>query len=105
MEGRVINLAGKTTLRELASLMERCDLVVTNDSGPLHMAGALGKPVVALFGPTVEEFGFTPLNNQSLVLSKDLPCRPCSLHGSNRCPLGHHHCMNTIQPDEVFEAV
>ena len=112
MEDRVINLVGKTSLRELAALLERCNLVITNDSGPLHMASALGRPVVALFGPTVEEFGFTPYHNwnskfkiQSIVISRDLPCQPCSLHGSQRCPLGHHNCMNLITPEEVFDSI
>ena len=112
MEEGVSNFVGKTSLRELASLLEQCHLVVTNDSGPLHMATALGRPVVALFGPTVEEFGFTPYDNRrsefevrSIVLSKDLSCRPCSLHGSHHCPLGHHNCMNFITSDEVFGAV
>ncbi|MCH7760178.1 lipopolysaccharide heptosyltransferase II [candidate division TA06 bacterium] len=112
MEEEVNNFVGKTSLRELAALLDQCHLVVTNDSGPLHMATALGRPVVALFGPTVEEFGFTPYDNQSsefevrsIVLSKDLSCRPCSLHGSHHCPLGHHNCMNFITSDEVFGAV
>ena len=108
MKEEVRNFVGKTTLRELAALLEQCHLVLTNDSGPLHIASALGKPVVVLFGPTVEEFGFTPYGGEqtslSVTLSKDLPCRPCSLHGSERCPLGHHNCMNLITPDEVFHA-
>jgi heptosyltransferase-2 len=109
MDENVINLVGKTSLRELALILDRCEIIVSNDSGPLHMARGLGKPVVALFGPTVEEFGFSPYDTgetfSSVTLSKELPCRPCSLHGSARCPLVHHNCMNLIKSDEVFEAV
>jgi heptosyltransferase-2 len=123
MDEDVFNLVGKTSLRELVLILDRCGIIISNDSGPLHMARGLGKPVVALFGPTVEEFGFSPYDvggtslpdrppadeagqaGQSLTLSKELPCRPCSLHGSARCPLVHHNCMNLIKFDEVFEAV
>jgi heptosyltransferase-2 len=71
----------------------------------MHMATAVGTPVVALFGPTVRQFGFTPYRARATILERPLDCRPCSAMGGPRCPLGHHRCLGEITPDEVFEAV
>jgi len=93
------------TLRQMASVLALCKAVVTNDSGPMHLATAVGKPVLALFGPTVEAFGFFPLGERNVVLERDLPCRPCSLHGTEKCPEGHFKCMREITAGEVLGAV
>ncbi|MBN1825940.1 MAG: glycosyltransferase family 9 protein [Candidatus Eisenbacteria bacterium] len=81
-------------------------LLITNDSGPMHVAGAVGTPVIALFGPTVPELGFGPAGEKDVVLSLDLECRPCSLHGGDRCPLPDrsHTCMTGLDADRVVEA-
>ena len=71
----------------------------------MHMATAVGTPVVALFGPTVRQFGFFPYRARALVLERELPCRPCSYHGGPACPLGHHRCLRDISPDEVARGV
>ncbi len=99
------SLAGQTTLAELAACLEQCDLLVSNDSGPMHVAAAVGTPVVALFGPTVEGFGFVPPGDRHRILSRDLLCRPCSLHGSRRCPQKHFRCMREIGVEDVFREV
>jgi len=99
-----VSVAGKIGLRESAALIRKCRVFVSNDSGPMHMSVAVGTPVVAIFGPTVREFGFSPLG-KSVVVEKVLKCRPCSLHGSNRCPKGLFECMKGIGSEEVFEAV
>ncbi|MEK7850973.1 MAG: lipopolysaccharide heptosyltransferase II [Deltaproteobacteria bacterium] len=98
------SVAGKTGLRGAAALMKRCSVFVTNDSGPMHMATAVGTPVVAIFGPTVRGFGFYPLG-KSVVVEKEVKCRPCSLHGSERCPRGHFECMKDVTVDDVMEAI
>lgn len=98
------SVAGKTGLKETAALIKRCNVFVTNDSGPMHIATAVGTPVVAIFGPTVRGFGFTPLG-KSVVVEKALKCRPCSLHGSDSCPKGHFECMKGIGADMVFKNV
>lgn len=98
------SVAGKIGLREAAALIKMCSVFVTNDSGPMHIATAVGTPVVAIFGPTVRGFGFSPLG-MSVVVEKELTCRPCSLHGSERCPEGHFECMKKINADEVFKRV
>jgi heptosyltransferase-2 len=71
----------------------------------MHMATGVGTPVVALFGPTVEAFGFFPYRARATVLEGDLPCRPCSAMGTARCPLGHHRCLVDLLPDAVAAAV
>jgi heptosyltransferase-2 len=102
---QAIIAAGQTDLPQLAALLKRCHVLLSNDSGPMHVAGALGVPVVALFGPTVEAFGFFPQGPKSLVLQRELSCRPCSVHGTDTCPLGTHACMEKIAPFEVARAV
>jgi heptosyltransferase-2 len=99
------NAAGEFSLQESGALLARARAVVSGDTGVMHMATAVGTPVVALFGPTVEQFGFFPYRARSLVLERDLACRPCTAHGSSRCPLGHHRCLVDIVPDEVAAAV
>lgn len=97
------NLAGRLSLGELVALIARCGLLLTNDSGPLHIAEALSVPVTAIFGPTVPAFGFAPYRHgSSLVERLDLPCRPCDIHGRQVCPLGHHRCMAEISAKEVL---
>jgi lipopolysaccharide heptosyltransferase II len=103
---RAIDLSGELSLLESAIAMEACSSIVTNDSGLMHIASAMKKKIVALFGPTVREFGFFPLGKEHVVLErKDLYCRPCSHIGGRTCPEKHFRCMNEIQVGEVFEAV
>jgi heptosyltransferase II len=79
---------------------------VTNDSAPLHLATAVGTPIVALFGPTVPEFGFGPRRATDVTLGWDgLACRPCSRHGPPVCPLGHHRCMRDLTVETVAAAL
>jgi heptosyltransferase-2 len=103
---RVVNACGKLTLRQSAALIARADVLVTNDSAPLHIATAMGTPIVAVFGPTIPEFGFGPIRPGDIALGlDDLPCRPCSRHGPPQCPLGHHRCMRGLGPDAVLAAI
>ena len=104
-QGLYLDLSGKTTFRELSGYIKACDVLFTTDSGPMHIAVAVKTPVVAIFGPTVPEFGFTPYDDKSIVISKDLPCKPCSLHGTDTCPEGHHNCMKLITVDEVLRNI
>jgi heptosyltransferase II len=104
--GRAVSAAGVLTLRASAALIQRAAVLVTNDSAPLHLATAVGTPIVAVFGPTVPEFGFGPRQPGDLALGRvDLPCRPCSKHGPHVCPLGHHRCMRDLSVDTVAAAV
>ena len=103
---RAINATGQLSLLASAELIGRASVLVTNDSAPLHLASAMQTPTVAIFGPTVPEFGFGPLAPRSIVLGhKSLACRPCDRHGPQRCPLGHWRCMREITPRQVAAAV
>ncbi len=102
---RVLDLTGATGILQAAAILKLASLVISGDTGPMHMAVAAGTPLVALYGPTVREFGFYPYkHDRSVVLERRLMCRPCSAHGSARCPLGHHKCMREITPRMVSDA-
>ena len=101
--GRVVTAAGVFGLQGTGALLQRAQVLVSGDTGVMHMATAVGTPVVSLFGPTVEAFGFFPYTRRASVLELPLPCRPCTAQGSSRCPLGHHRCMIDIQPSLVYD--
>ncbi len=103
--GPCLNLAGRMPPLETASVLERCSVLVTNDSAPMHLSTAVGTPVVALFGPTVPAFGFRPMGDRDVVLERDLPCRPCSVHGRRRCKVGGQPCLQGISVLQVLDAV
>lgn len=102
-----IDLRGKTTLLELAEVIRRADIVLTNDSSPIHIASAFPNVrILALFGPTVEKFGFFPWSKNSEVFQVEgLECRPCSIHGGDFCPKKHFKCMLDIKPEMVLERI
>lgn len=102
----VIDATGKLSLLASAELVGRCAALVTNDSAPLHLASAMQTPTLAIFGPTVPEFGFGPLAARSSVVGHDdLACRPCDRHGPQRCPLQHFRCMRELTAAMVAERV
>lgn len=102
---RAANLAGTLSIRASAVVIHRAHIVICNDSVALHLAGAMGTPVLAIFGPTDPSLGFGPRGTQDLTLGvRHLPCRPCSLHGGRRCPLHHHKCMVDLAVDTVADA-
>ena len=104
--GRAIDATGRLSLLASAELIGRATAVVVNDSLPEHLASAMGTPTIAIFGPTVPEFGFGPLAPRSLTMGHTgLACRPCDRHGPRRCPLGHWRCMREIDAAAVAEAV
>ncbi len=104
--GKAVSAVGALSLRESAALIQRAGCLVTNDSAPLHLATAVGTPVVAVFGPTVPELGFGPRRLGDVSLGHGaLSCRPCSRHGPQICPLGHHRCMRELSAETVLKAV
>lgn len=94
-----------TSLGVAAALLRRARVAAANDSGLMHLATAVGTPVVALFGPTSPALGYAPYRAPAVVLERGLPCRPCSAYGGPHCPLGHHQCMIGIDPAGVAAAV
>lgn len=103
-EPRIQIIRGRA-LPEIASLLSECDRLVTNDSGLLHVAEAVGTPVLAFFGPTVREFGYFPILAGSRVMEKPLDCRPCSRNGKRPCHRGDLACLNDIRPDEAYSVL
>jgi len=101
----IINLAGQTNILQSAAVIKRAKFVISNDSAPAHIAAAVGTPVIAIFGPTTEKFGFAPYSEQSIIVDiGKLYCRPCSSHGSKKCPEGHFKCMNELRPELIIES-
>lgn len=102
----VLNSAGDLSLLQSAELIRRCKVAVSNDTAPMHLAGAMRVPVVAIFGATAPQFGFAPRGPlDSVVETNGLSCRPCAIHGGKRCPVGTFDCMLRISPDDVLERI
>lgn len=101
---RASNLSGSLSLLETAAVMDYCDVVITNDSGLMHIADARHRSLVAIFGSTVRQFGFFPQGRNSVVIENvGLYCRPCSHIGRSSCPEKHFRCMNDISVETVLE--
>jgi len=96
-----VNFAGETSLSELAALIRRSTICVTNDSGPMHLAVALGRPVASVFGPT-DAIWIGPYRRKNAVLQANLPCSPCYLRQLSRCPHGHA-CMHDVSARAAIE--
>jgi len=102
----VANVAGKLTLLQSAEVIRRCSLLVSNDSAPMHLAVSVRTPVVAIYGPTVPRFGFSPLGAHDRIVEQEgLSCRPCSSHGGQTCPIKTFECMKLIGPQLVHAKV
>jgi heptosyltransferase-2 len=98
--GDILNLAGRTTLQELAAALKICELVVTNDTGPMHLASAVGAPVVAIFGSTSPELTGPVFSNHARIIRQPPPCAPCFLP---QCPIDLR-CLRNIQSEQLVES-
>jgi heptosyltransferase-2 len=98
---RCANLVGKTTLGQAIDLLACSRVVASNDSGLMHVAAALGKPIVAMYGSTSSDFT-PPLADRVKLLSTDIECRPCF---KRECPYGHLRCLNELNPGLAIDAV
>ena len=103
--GRAFSVAGELDLLGTAAALAQCELVVTNDSGLAHVAEAVGRPVIALFGPTSPQFGYAPYRSDSRLLRRPPPCSPCSKNGARPCSRPTHECMENMSPDWVAAEV
>ena len=100
-DNRCENISGRTELSETLALLSRVSGVLTNDSGLMHMAAALKKPVIVLYGPTSPSFT-PPLAKDAQILKLNLECQPCF---ERVCPLEHHRCMRDLTPASVLTAM
>lgn len=108
LEVPYLNLCGEINLNQSASIIKQSKLVVSSDTGLMHIAAAFKKPIVSIWGNTVPEFGMGPYlpHNESRIFEKEnLKCRPCSKIGFNKCPKKHFDCMLQINPSEVSEYI
>ena len=96
---------GAQTLAETIAVLDRSDVVVSNDSGVMHLGAARRVPTVAIFGSTVKELGFAPYGVRHAIVDHNVGCRPCSHIGRAQCPKGHFLCMTSITADEVLAAI
>jgi heptosyltransferase-2 len=108
---RIVNLVGRTSIKESAALLDQCDLFVGNDSGPMHIAAAVGTPVVAVFGPSniAAWRPYTPTGERNVhtVVARDLPCMPCFYRGHTlglRDGCGTRECLTLLSPQRVLDA-
>lgn len=100
MKGRAVDLSGRLDLRQLGALIEKANLLITNDSAPMHIGSSLGAKVLAIFGPTdPEKYG--PTHNGSVIIRREMPCAPCEMAQCRE----NYECMKLITADEVFNAV
>lgn len=106
-ESSPLNLVGKTSISQLATLIKNSKFVISNDSGVGHIAASYGVPTLVFFGPTIPEFGFRPIGEKALALEYEgvLRCRPCSLHGEKPCRRKDKLCLSGIPPERVLNSI
>ena len=97
----IFNLCGKTALSDAIDLLGTADLVISNDSGLMHIAAALQKPLIALYGPTSPSFT-PPLAHNAHIIQRDIDCGPCF---QRSCPEGHHRCMQELESTQIFRLI
>jgi heptosyltransferase-2 len=102
-----LNLAGKLSFLESTALLKDAQMNYVNDSAPMHMASGINAPTTAVFCSTVPGFGFGPLSDKSFIVetNEKLDCRPCGLHGLEKCPKKHFKCALTIQKEQLLNAL
>jgi len=98
----IINNSGKTSILETVKLIDKYDLLITNDTGIMHIGAARKLPIVAIFGSTVPSFGFAPYGTKYEICETKLKCRPCTHFGKSECPKKHFNCMKLLKPETVF---
>lgn len=108
--GKVYNACGVCNINQSASLVKNARMILTNDTGLMHIAAAFGKKLISFWGNTIPQFGMTPYMpgkelNSEIVEITDLPCRPCSKIGFSKCPKNHFKCMKDIQADQVVDLI
>jgi len=107
---KIINLVGEISISDSAKVIQNCQMLVSGDTGMMHIGAALNVPMVNVFGSTHPILGYTPFygnseNKSVIIQNPDLSCRPCTKQGSDACPKGHFKCMNSISVDEMLNVI
>ena len=97
------DFSGSTSIIETAKIVDQCSLLITNDTGVMHIAAARQTPVIAIFGSSVRDFGFAPYRVPSVIVEKEVSCRPCSHIGREKCPKKHFKCMKNILVEDILK--
>jgi len=105
LDDKATTLAGKLSLLESAIILKNSKFAICNDSGMMHLAQSQKTPVIAIFGPTVEELGYFPLKTNAYVLENNTNCRPCTHNGLNYCPKKHFKCMINSSPSQMIDLI
>ena len=100
-----VNLAGQTDIRMAVSIISNANKVIGSDTGLVHAAEALGKNVIMIMGPTSRETGGGTIRDKSIVIEKDIFCRPCSQNGKFPCYRSNQECMDSILPEDILSAI
>jgi len=108
--GRIINLCGRTSIQQSAMIIKKAYAVISNDTGMMHIAAALNKNIVSIWGGTIPEFGFWPLypegiDHDTTIEVNGLDCRPCSKFGRSTCPKKHFKCMLEIESEQIVKSI
>jgi heptosyltransferase-2 len=107
---RINNMVGKASITDSAYILSKSNLVIAPDTGMLHIATALKKPTISIWGSTVPDFGVYPYYGSEEIThlkieNTTLSCRPCSKHGSKKCPKIHFKCMNDLDTSDLVEKI
>ena len=102
----VKSFAGELSIAESMELIRNCSLLICNDSAPTHMGMATGTPTLTIYCSTVPDFGFYPYTRNSSFISFDeLTCKPCGIHGHNKCPIKTFDCGYKLNPERIIERI
>ena len=99
------NYVARTSIDEWVDLISKAEVLISGDSAAVHVANDLNVPTIALFGPTIPDFGFAPWRLHSKAMGVAIACRPCDIHGPRECPYGHHRCMKDLKTEWVEGAI
>lgn len=103
------NACGKFNINQSASIIKKAKFVITGDTGMMHIAAALNKRIIAVFGGTEKRLGFTPYNTNTsqnvMIENNTINCRPCHKHGLDKCPKNHFKCMNDLDMQKVIDVL
>lgn len=101
----IIDCTSSASILKTAEVIDECDLLITNDTGVMHIAAARQVPIIAIFGSTTTDFGFAPYRSQFKIVEEELACRPCTHIGRSDCPKNHFKCMMDIEPERVLQVM